>query len=323
MNNERIIYILEYLQKNTDRKRQVTIKDIQAYLSSVYDMNDVSVLTVRRDIDSLIRAGYDIRTDNGAHNTYKYRLLSKGFTFNEIRFLVDSVSINKFLSDNQKQRLIKKFEGMCSDSDITRLISRIRLNSKASPSLDLLKNLEMLHTAISENRKVNFEYGKYDVTKNMIYERKRRELVPVKVIYFNERFYLRCYDEQRKDMRTYRVDRINKISLGERVTEHYEDKPYEGFVADMFPPESFEIVTLRVKRYLLDEMYEQLGDKISMRDDLDNEDCVIIRVTAGINKQFYLWVMRYGDGLEIISPQNVRNDMEKEVRKVLEKYTEV
>ncbi len=244
MNNERIVYILEYLQKNTDSKRYVTVKDIISHLSGTYDMSSVSVLTIRRDIESLTSAGYDIKCKTGEHGTYYYSLNSKGFTFNEIRFLVDSVSINKFLSDAQKHRLIKKFEGMCSDDDITRLMSRVRLNSKASPSLDLLKNLEALHIAISENRYVNFDYGKHTVSQKMDYYQKKRQIVPVTVVYVNERFYLRCYDELKEDMRTYRVDRIDNVKLGKKAANHYKDTQPEGFVVDMFPPNSqFSIIS--------------------------------------------------------------------------------
>ena len=35
---------------------------------------------------------------NREHNTAYYALIDKGFSFNEIRFIVDSISINKFLT---------------------------------------------------------------------------------------------------------------------------------------------------------------------------------------------------------------------------------
>ena len=212
---------------------------------------------------------------------------------------------------------------MCSDAEITKLISRIKLNSKAAPSLDLLKNLELLHIAISENRRVDFDYGKHDVFQNMNYYQKKRSIVPVSVVYFNERFYLRCYDEQNDDMRTYRVDRVNKVKLGDKAEQHYKDKKPDGFIADMFPPEYFETVTLRVKRYLYDEMLEQLGKDISSRDDFDDKDSVIVRVKVGINKQFFLWLMRYGDGLELIAPQKERDRFISELKKVMDKYLDV
>ena len=128
MEHERIIHILEYLRRNTDETRTVSIKQIQSHLDRNYNMQSVSPLTIRRDIERLTTMGYPITIKRGAHNTYLYQMETEGFTFNEIRFLVDSVSINKYLSVDQKQHLIKKFERLCSESDVRKLISRIQTN---------------------------------------------------------------------------------------------------------------------------------------------------------------------------------------------------
>ncbi|MBR6874199.1 MAG: hypothetical protein IKN17_11910 [Ruminococcus sp.] len=47
-------------------------------------------------------------------------------------------------------------------------------------------------------------------------------------------------------------------------------------------------MTFKVKRYLLDEMLEQLVDTVSSRDDFDDAGHAIARAYCGINKQFYL-----------------------------------
>ena len=101
MEHERIIHILEYLRRNTDETRTVSIKQIQSHLDRNYNMQSVSPLTIRRDIERLTTMGYPITIKRGAHNTYLYQMETEGFTFNEIRFLVDSVSINKYLSVDQ------------------------------------------------------------------------------------------------------------------------------------------------------------------------------------------------------------------------------
>ena len=173
MEHERIIQIYDYLCRYTNEDKGVTIKEIQHFLSSNGNTKDVSAITIRRDIDRLTSMGNDIQKENAAHNTSVYKLLNKGFNFNEIRFIVDSISINKFLSDSQKQSIIKKFEGMCSEKEIRQLISRISLNGRSVPSSNLLENLEKVHKIISEKRKINFEYGKYDVHKDVKYYSKK------------------------------------------------------------------------------------------------------------------------------------------------------
>lgn len=322
MEHERIIYIYDYLCRNTDEEHSATCRDIQNYLSETANLTDVSPLTIRRDIDRLCAAGNNIRRTAGPHNTAMYCLIDKGFTFNEIRFMVDSVSINKFLTTEQKKKLIHKFEGMCTDTEIRSLVSRISLNSAAAPSLDLLENLDKIHRIISEHRKINFKYGKFDTKKQMNYYSKSREMIPVRVVYFDEHFYLRCFNEESEQFRTYRIDRMKDIVSGGRSRKKIpEEKKYSGFVADMFAPDRFEYVTLRVKRYLLDEMLEQLGEYGSFRDDADNPESVLVRANVGINDRFLLWVLKYGEGVEIVEPASVRKDFTDLLQKISEMYS--
>lgn len=319
MEHERIIYILEYLTNQTDEKKKVTVRDIQKFLTSQTNLGEVSPLTIRRDINRLQMTGHDIQVSRGAHNTAEYYLVRKGFTFNEIRFIVDSVSINKFLSDGQKQKLIKKFEGLCSSEEVHQLISRIALNSQASPSLNLLENLEKVHRIISQKRKINFEYGKYDTHKQINYYSKRRDMLPCKVIYFNERFYLKCLDEKNQNIRTYRIDRMKRITAGE-VTQAGAVIPRpDGVVLDIFEPDEFVYVTLRIKRFLLDDMLEQFGRYATVLNDA-TPGTVLIRAKIGIGHGFYRWVMKYGQDMEILSPEHVRQEFAEKIAGVASLY---
>lgn len=320
MDHERIIHIYEYLCSNTDEKRDVNVQEIRNYLERVTNCEHVSLLTIRRDIERLVSMGNDIRTRNGAHNTIYYRLLGKGFNFNEIRFIVDSISINKFLSGEQKQRLIKKFEGMCSETEVRQLISRIALNGCDVPSLDLLKNLEQVHMVISSGQKINFEYGKFNEQRKMIYYSKKRDMVPVKVIYFEEKFYLKCMIVETMQIRTYRIDRMKNITGGEKADCIPKLPEYDGAVLDMFEPDYFDTVRLRVKRFLLNDMIEQFGDFASVRNDYDDDECVILNVRIGINDSFHRWVMKYGSNIEILAPQKIRDDFQKKLAEVFEIY---
>ena len=84
MNHERIIHILNYITRATDEKHGVTINDIREHLANSAGMYDVSELTVRRDIERLETAGYQITKTEGAHNTVYYHLTNKSFTVGEL-----------------------------------------------------------------------------------------------------------------------------------------------------------------------------------------------------------------------------------------------
>lgn len=108
--------------------------------------------------------------------------------------------------------------------------------------------MDKIHRLIGERRRIDFEYGKYDEKKKEIsYYSKDRKTLPVSVIYFHERFYLKCFNESDGKWRIYRVDRMRNIQGGEMTKVKLPpEKKHEGFVTDMFEPERFTSVILRV-----------------------------------------------------------------------------
>lgn len=323
MDHERIIHIYDYLSRYTDENHYVSISQIQDHLANAFNLTRVKNVTIRRDLDRLTAMGNHIVKHNREHNTAYYALIDKGFSFNEIRFIVDSISINKFLTAFQKQTLIKKFEGMCSDAEIRQLISRIVLNERCPSTLDLLENLDKIHRLIGERQKIDFEYGKYDeTTKQITYYHKDRDMLPVSVIYFHEKFYLKCFNLTDSKWRIYRVDRMKNIIGGDTSQFHLPpEEKYEGFVTDMFAPKYFTSITLRVRKYLLDEMRENFGEFASIIPDNDS-DFVRFHVRVGINQKFYLWLMKFGSGVELVAPAKERAEYLEEVRKMLGAYPE-
>ncbi|MDE6834979.1 MAG: WYL domain-containing protein, partial [Ruminococcus sp.] len=313
MDNERILYIYKCLCRCTDEKTGVTIKDIQNYLSMNANINNVSDLTVRRDIMRLQTAGYNIECLHGEHNTAYYRLV-KLFSFNEMRFIVSSISANRTISDNEKKNLIGKFKGMCSDKEVTKLITETS-GSRQLMEWDLINKLDAIYDIIEEKNKINFDYGKFNIKKEMVYYRKNREMIPLKVILFSARYYLKCFDIESQQFRTYRIDRMKNICTGGRAGRIPTLPEYKGAVLDMFQPEYFEMVRLRVRSFLMDDMIEWLGIDANIRKDMDNSDYIIINAVVGISKGFYRWVMKYGDSMEILSPAEVRNNFISELHK--------
>ncbi|MBQ6039465.1 MAG: WYL domain-containing protein [Oscillospiraceae bacterium] len=321
MEHERILHILEYLTRFTNSGRTATIQDIRAYLAEHYSLQSVSALTIRRDLDRLITAGYDIRITHGAHNTAQYSLHTRSFSFNEIRFIVDSVSINKFISERKKRQMLRKFESFCSEEELRRLDSRIVLNGPGTPSTDLLDNLEKVHDLISQKRKINFEYGKFDVSGQMKFYQKSREMIPCRVVYSRERFYLKCVDEQTGAERTYRIDRMRHITPGGKISRRPQLSRPDGAVLGMFPPEQYVTVTLRVIGVLLDDMLEHLEKYASVRKDPDPA-WVQIQARIGISPDFYRWAMEYGANLEVLAPENIREEMAEKLRQALQLYAQ-
>ncbi|WP_347494037.1 WYL domain-containing protein [Ruminococcus albus] len=54
----------------------------------------------------------------------------------------------------------------------------------------------------------------------------------------------------------------------------------------------------------------------------ETDESVTITVHVGVNQRFFLWVMSYGDGIELLSPAKTRSEYLAEVRKMLGAYPE-
>lgn len=318
----RILYVLDYLSRYTDAEKGATLKQIQAYLQNETNLGAVSPLSIRRDIDEIDAMGYTVDVQKGAHNTAYYHMRDRGFTFNEIRFLVDSVSINKFLNNEQKQRLFRKFEVLRSQSEVRKLVGRITLSEVAPPSLDLLDNLECVHQIIAEKRKINFKYGKYNLHRVIEYYDKKRDLIPCQVVYTNERFYLRAISEDTGSVRNYRIDRMQKITAGDKIRELPKLPKPEGISVDIFTPSTYADVRLRVRRVLLDDMIEQLGGSASVREDPEHPDFILVRAKIGISCGLYRWIMRNGADMEVLAPESLRQEIAKRLRAAADLYVD-
>ena len=55
--------------------------------------------------------------------------------------------------------------------------------------------------------------------------------------------------------------------------------------------------------------------------DKDNPDSVIVRANVGINDRFYLWALKYGDGVEILDPARVRKGFCENLVKISKMYS--
>jgi predicted DNA-binding transcriptional regulator YafY len=323
MDRERILYIFDYLSRYTDENHAVSIKDIKEHLAQVNGIKNVDDATIRRDIARLINAGNNIVKVNRDHNRAYYALIGKGFSLSEIRCLIDSVTLNTSLSPAHREKLIRKFEGMCSDEEKKQLVSRIEVAERSTVSADLLKNLDKLHSLIAEKRTIDFAYSEYDEALHHIESKDFYELLPVNISFQDKHYYLKCYRKIDDVWLVFRIDRMREIESG-NVTKRRPPKTEKTFYfsADMYEPERNTIVTLKVKLSMVNDLLEKLGEYAAYSPCRDDKEYGILTVRAGINKSFYLFLLGCGSGVELVSPPEIRAEYLTEVRKMLGAYKE-
>ena len=91
MDHERIIYIYDYSVTVHGREPLcINQPDTRTPRQCLQSDQKVKNVTIRRDLDRLTAMG-NHKKHNREHNTAYYALIDKSFSFNEIRFIVDSI----------------------------------------------------------------------------------------------------------------------------------------------------------------------------------------------------------------------------------------
>ena len=123
----KIIYIMEYLLKNSDEDHAVTTSQIIAYLKS----HDITAerKTIYSDIDALRDFGLDIiQVSEG--NNHGYYVARRDFELPELKLLVDSVQSSKFITHKKTLSLIKKIEKLASIHSAQLLIRQVFVKNR-------------------------------------------------------------------------------------------------------------------------------------------------------------------------------------------------
>ena len=146
-----------------------------------------------------LRAGYL----PGTHNTVRYFAGSREFEIAELKLLVDAIQSSKFITRSKSLRLIEKLEGLVSENE-GRLLHREVVVTNRVKTLNerIYYNVDFLHNAISQGKKVSFKYMEWRVNfgddkKIVRSERKNGEsyvVSPWALCWDDENYYLVAYD---------------------------------------------------------------------------------------------------------------------------------
>ena len=105
-NNQKLklLYILKFLQENTDENHIAHAEDIKLYLLNHGIAAERK--SIYSDISILIDFGYDIIKSNGSGGGYF--LASRDFELAELRLLSDAVQAANFISAKKTKQLLNK-----------------------------------------------------------------------------------------------------------------------------------------------------------------------------------------------------------------------
>lgn len=317
-----ILYLLEILQKYTDKDHPLTQKKIAEIMEREYG-EVCERKAVMRNLDNLRDMGYDV-----VHLSRKgYYLGERDFEESELRLLIDSVLASRHIPAGQARRLTDK---LISQSSIhfkkqmhhVHNIERMEHEDET----DLFYTIEQISRAIEEKKKVSFFYNKYGADKKLHHTTPMKQMVnPYQIVVANGRYYLIGNVDKYSNVTHFRIEKITETEIMEdrakpqqEVDELKNGLDLPTHMAEhmyMFSGKS-SWITLKVEKWGINDVIDWLGKDIDIT---DKEGYFVVRFKANEQAIGY-WAVQFGSSVEVLEPESLRNQVREIVEKIYEKY---
>lgn len=319
------VYLQQLFLEKTDKDHYIRMPEILLFLESKGIYADRR--TIYSAISILNSAEFEI-VGVQEKGGYKYHHPTRIFNNNELKFLIDSVAASKFLTGRKSKELIEKIKSLGSKYNRESLNRNILIGNRIKSMNDkVLKNLDNIHSAISNNSKITFQYMKWTPERKMIYSREGQKysVSPFAVTLSDNNYYLIAFDNKYQSIRHYRIDKMQAVNISSDKREGIEE--YKQFNITEYMQKTFgmfggkeETIRLKCKNYLAGVFIDRFGDSVSIRPDLNNSEVFIARVTVNVSPQFYSWIFALGTDVKILSPESVINDFAAMAEAILKSY---
>jgi predicted DNA-binding transcriptional regulator YafY len=309
--------------KQIETNRWTTISDLAEH-------HVVSTKTIRRDLAALMEAGfplYDERYDGKVYwrlnEEYKglplaTLSLSETAALYFSKKLVINLAAPPFSDDIASA--FKKIESALPDRNIQfldNLDNMISVRADAPKDLEHRKvTIRILMEAIGEEVRVRMQY--YSVHSQ---QEKAYTIHPYRLMYFRGGLYLFAYVEEYKQIRTFAIERIEKI---EKTRESF-DKPGD-FSVESYLESAFGVVKeepFDVEIIFNSDIAEYVRSRVWHPSQQVREiggGRITMKMHVGGEFELGSWILSFGPSAIVVSPERLRRRVETELMRALENY---
>ncbi|MCR5604501.1 MAG: WYL domain-containing protein [Lachnospiraceae bacterium] len=319
----KLYYLARILVEKTDDDHYLNIDDIKKLLG------DYGVTADRKslynDMESLRVLGLDVLGQRYGRD-FVYHIGKKQFEIAELKLLVDAIQSSKFITEKKSNELIKKLTGFASKYEALQLKRQVVVKGRIKTMNESIYYIvDEIHNAITNNRKISFEYMRWNLDKKM--ERKRDKLYeasPWALTWDDENYYLIGFDAEDDKIRHYRVDKMHNIRLSDEKRQgrdHFKKfdlAAYSRMNFGMFGGEEVR-VKLRFRNDIVGVILDRFGKDIIIHKS-DSEGWSETNVDVALSDQFLGWIFSLGTRVKITGPEEVVERFKHEMMTMCELY---
>lgn len=164
-----------------------------------------------------------------------------------------------------------------------------------------------IKSAILDRHVISFEY--FNNHGNNVF----RHIQPLKLLFKSKVWYVYGFCLIRNDYRFFKLTRIKQLQITE---ERFLPKENITSIDTTIKQEELITVTLKFNKRMAFRVYDEFSDASI----IDKKNYLYVTTPLPNNDTLYSYVLSFEDYVEIIEPQEIRENMKSKVRKIQEKY---
>ncbi len=326
---QKLLYIMKFFMEKTDDDYGVTVADIIDYLEE-YGIT-AERKSIYSDIECLRDFGFDIvKTKVGKISLFS--LVSRDFSLEEIKLLIDAVQSSKFITLKKSRELIHKIERLTSENQAKELHRQVIVANRVKNSNEnIYRNIDNINRAINNKKKIGFYYtqwavmrsGAKKVVKVRRHDGMRYLLTPKALTWDDENYYLIAYDKEADPLKHFRVDKMEDITVEEeradsaKAVDKFDLAVYTKQVFGMYGGETVS-VKLRFDDSLIGVVVDRFSDKVFIQP--HNDGTFTVGTEVMLSPQFYGWLFSFGDKVKVLSPKAAKDGFTAYLDSVIKQY---
>ena len=293
----KLYYLSRIMTEKTDDEHHITMPEIQRALEGYGVTADRKSLY--DDLEALRVLGIDVIGEKNGRS-YSYHVGKKQFEIAELKLLVDAIQSSKFITEKKSNDLIKKLTSLASNYEASQLKRQVVVQGRIKTMNESIYYIvDDIHNAITNNKKIRFEYLRWNLDKKM---------------------------ERRKDkIKHYRVDKMRDIELtddkreGKEHFKQFDMAAYARMNFGMFGGEEVR-VNLHFQNEMVGVLLDRFGKDIPIYK-TDKEGWSETYVDVALSDQFLGWIFSLGTKVKIVGPEEVVERFAGEIRAMNKLYS--
>lgn len=315
--------LAQIMLERTDEEHFITMPEILKALEE-YDVK-ADRKSIYNDLRDLETFGIEVEGEP-VGNRYHYHVVERPFELPELKLLVDAIQSSKFITEKKTNALIRKLERLVSRHEAMKLQRQVFVSGRIKTMNEsIYYTVDAIHNAISENKKIQFQYFQWNVRKEMEFRHNGAwyHISPWGLSWDDENYYLVGYDSEAGQIKHYRVDKMLHIRMsddkreGEAYFKMLDMADYAKKSFGMFGGKEQE-VKLLVANGLAGVIIDRFGKEVIFipRD----EESFVVNVKVHVSRQFLGWIISLGEGVKILGPDEVVEQMHQEIERLKKQY---